>query len=207
MFCWHTCPYTHACRAQGGQKKVANLLGQEWAALWVLGIEPRSSRRAASALNHWAISPAFCLSWLIALSASNILFFLSLLLYHHYYHYHTVGCWRFLSSSPSWSWTCDFPASAFLVLGLQACTTVPDFPHILHHSKYLPTLPPVALLGIPFSCSCVEPLLPESHLLFSWLTSFLLRNISSTNFLRKTVWELDFLRPVWLMPSALTFFM
>ena len=31
---------------------------QVWAAIWVLGLEPGSSGRAASALNHWAISPA-----------------------------------------------------------------------------------------------------------------------------------------------------
>jgi hypothetical protein len=31
---------------------------QLWAALWVLGMEPRSSWRAVSALSHWAISPA-----------------------------------------------------------------------------------------------------------------------------------------------------
>ena len=29
-----------------------------WAAVWMLGIEPRSSGRSASALNYWAISPA-----------------------------------------------------------------------------------------------------------------------------------------------------
>ena len=29
-----------------------------WTAVWVLGIEPRSSGRAVSALNCWAISPA-----------------------------------------------------------------------------------------------------------------------------------------------------
>lgn len=29
-----------------------------WAAMWVLGIEPRSTGRAASALKHWATSPA-----------------------------------------------------------------------------------------------------------------------------------------------------
>jgi len=29
-----------------------------WAAMWLLGIELRTSGRAASALNHWAISPA-----------------------------------------------------------------------------------------------------------------------------------------------------
>ena len=46
---------------------------QLWAAMWVLGIEPRSSGRTASALNHWADSPALvsfwnrvscCLQWL-----------------------------------------------------------------------------------------------------------------------------------------------
>lgn len=31
---------------------------QMWAAMWVLGIEPRSSEGAANALNHWDISPA-----------------------------------------------------------------------------------------------------------------------------------------------------
>ena len=31
---------------------------QFWAASWVLGVEPRSSRIAATTLNHWAISPA-----------------------------------------------------------------------------------------------------------------------------------------------------
>ena len=30
---------------------------QLWAAMWLLEIEPGSSRRVASALNHWAISP------------------------------------------------------------------------------------------------------------------------------------------------------
>ena len=30
---------------------------QLWAAMWVLGMEPGPSGRAASALNHWAISP------------------------------------------------------------------------------------------------------------------------------------------------------
>ena len=29
-----------------------------WATLWLLGIELRTFRRAASALNHWAISSA-----------------------------------------------------------------------------------------------------------------------------------------------------
>ena len=31
---------------------------QLWAAMWMLRVEPRSSGRAATALNHWAISPA-----------------------------------------------------------------------------------------------------------------------------------------------------
>ena len=31
---------------------------QFWAAIWLLGIEPRFSGRGVSALNHWCISPA-----------------------------------------------------------------------------------------------------------------------------------------------------
>ena len=36
-----------------------------WAAMWSLGIEPRTSGRVVSALNCWANSPALlCLSWM-----------------------------------------------------------------------------------------------------------------------------------------------
>ena len=46
--------------AGGGQKKVSGPLSYRglWATMWMLGIKPRASARAASALNCWAISPA-----------------------------------------------------------------------------------------------------------------------------------------------------
>ena len=43
---------------RGCQKRRSWSYRQFWAAMWVLGIELRSSGRAASALNCWAISPA-----------------------------------------------------------------------------------------------------------------------------------------------------
>lgn len=53
--------------AQGGQKKPSDPWNQShrwwWAALWVLGYQPASSRRAVSVLQHWHISPgASCCS-------------------------------------------------------------------------------------------------------------------------------------------------
>jgi hypothetical protein len=37
-----------------------------WAAMWVLGIKPRTSARVACVLNHWAFSPAlFLWNWCI----------------------------------------------------------------------------------------------------------------------------------------------
>ena len=54
-FCLHVC-------ARGVQKRELGLLERELQAvvncLWVLGIEPWSSGRATSALNHGVISPA-----------------------------------------------------------------------------------------------------------------------------------------------------
>jgi len=38
-----------------------------WATMWLLGIELRTSGRAVSALNHWAISPAFWKLLILAL--------------------------------------------------------------------------------------------------------------------------------------------
>jgi hypothetical protein len=40
----------HACSAHRGQEKASDTL-EQWTVMWVLGIEPRSSARAASALN------------------------------------------------------------------------------------------------------------------------------------------------------------
>lgn len=62
---------------------------QFWAAIWVMGIEPGSSGRAASALNHWATSQPH-------LPFSRVSFY-----------------------SPSYHWTCSNPASASQVTGLQ----------------------------------------------------------------------------------------
>jgi hypothetical protein len=51
-------PCAHS--AWGGQQRMSSSLESEWQKLlttvWVLGIEPRSSARAAGALNRWAIS-------------------------------------------------------------------------------------------------------------------------------------------------------
>jgi len=41
-----------------------------WATMWLLGFECRTSGRAVSAPNHWAISPALDLSFLRAIIAS-----------------------------------------------------------------------------------------------------------------------------------------
>lgn len=51
----------HACRIQGDKKKESDLLALKLslpAVLWILGIEPESSGRAASALNHGAMFPS-----------------------------------------------------------------------------------------------------------------------------------------------------
>ena len=75
---------------------------QLWAVMWMLGIEPRSFRRAVSALNLWAISPVptshslplrvlFCLSFFE--SSHNLLY---------YAYFPTLICYSlfYLSLSP-----------------------------------------------------------------------------------------------------------
>ena len=56
--------YTHAWNAQTLEEGCLAFLNwhyrQLWATLWVLGIEPESPGRTASALNHCTISPAPC---------------------------------------------------------------------------------------------------------------------------------------------------
>lgn len=49
--CCHCFVCIHVCMRVSGP-------GQLWAVMWVLGTEPQFSRKAASALNHWTISPA-----------------------------------------------------------------------------------------------------------------------------------------------------
>lgn len=61
VFCLFVlCTMYTATGTQGGQKRVLGYLGHRrlWATMWVLGTEPVSCPRAASALNHWGISPA-----------------------------------------------------------------------------------------------------------------------------------------------------
>lgn len=48
----------HVCLCEGVGASGTRVTDSLCAAKWVLGIEPRSSGRAASTLNHWAISPA-----------------------------------------------------------------------------------------------------------------------------------------------------
>ena len=64
---------------------------QLWAATWVLGIEPRSFGRAATALNCWAVSPApgFCF---LNCSLSLVIQFLSLGLWLPH---DLIYCWDF----------------------------------------------------------------------------------------------------------------
>ena len=58
-----TCVY-YLQRPEGCQNTL-NLELQLWATVWVLGIEPGVSTRAASALNCWATSPVFNLLILV----------------------------------------------------------------------------------------------------------------------------------------------
>lgn len=58
VFCLHACLCDSARSLQSWNYRWL------WAAMWVLGFEPRCSERAAGVLNHWAISPScFSLSF------------------------------------------------------------------------------------------------------------------------------------------------
>lgn len=47
----HICAWEESLRSDGTVLKL-------WATMWVAGLEPRSSKGAASAVNGWAVSPA-----------------------------------------------------------------------------------------------------------------------------------------------------
>ena len=77
---------------------------QLWAFLWVLGIEPRSSGRTASVLNHWSISPVPTASfslWVLFVFARC--------------HYIALAGLKLR----------DLPASASWVLALKVCAITP----------------------------------------------------------------------------------
>jgi hypothetical protein len=58
FFFMHWC-YLPACMSVWGCQVPCNWSERQlWATMWVLGIEPWSSRRAVSTLNQWTISPA-----------------------------------------------------------------------------------------------------------------------------------------------------
>lgn len=76
LFLWAQCfafmhicvPYV--CSVHPGQKRVSDPWVWShrwfWTTLWALGIEPESSRKAASALSSWAISPAPAVNFLVS---------------------------------------------------------------------------------------------------------------------------------------------
>ena len=61
---FYVCEYT-VCSLQKNQKRESHPITDGpcyrwlWATIWLLGIEHRTSGRAVTALNHWAISPAW----------------------------------------------------------------------------------------------------------------------------------------------------
>jgi hypothetical protein len=63
VFCLHICMHTVCVclvlteARQGYQISCNWSYRQVWAAMWLLGIEPKSSRKAGSALNIWDLSP------------------------------------------------------------------------------------------------------------------------------------------------------
>lgn len=57
--CVFACAHACVCSQRGLCSSVTKL-GQLWATVWVLGTEPRSTTRAASAANHWTVSSASC---------------------------------------------------------------------------------------------------------------------------------------------------
>jgi hypothetical protein len=59
----------------------------QWATMWLLGIELRTSGRAAGALNHWAISPA-----------------------PEWYYFYKIEPWRFLFKIPRDTWVSQLPS-------------------------------------------------------------------------------------------------
>jgi hypothetical protein len=61
IYLFISCMWVHCCYLQTHQKRALDPHYRWlWATMWLLGIELRTSGRAVSVLNHWAISPAHC---------------------------------------------------------------------------------------------------------------------------------------------------
>jgi hypothetical protein len=141
------------------------------ATMWLPGIELRTSGRAVSALNHWAISPALIF---------DVLKHFSLKLHHYFYLKWTYGRWHCSEKrSPLTSWyrksggwgegTRD--QYNRLQRHIPSVLCPPTKPQFLTFPPFLTTGPPLGT-----SCSISEPRQPRfvfglysKHLLNSFL--------------------------------------
>jgi hypothetical protein len=98
-----------------------------WATMRLLGIELMTFRRAASALNRGAISPA---------PGSSLLLFFVCLFFRHRVSLYSPGCPGTHSVDQAGLELRNLPASASQVLGLKACTIMPGYYEYLLHSMY-----------------------------------------------------------------------
>lgn len=118
-----------ACR---GQKSVKSF-GTVGTVLWVLGIEPGSSRWATSTLDCWVISPWVCLYffvlWLAMVGISFcVSLFLLLLFWNQIILYCSDWSGSYYVAHPGWSWTCGSPTlNLILSVGVRDLHYIPDF--------------------------------------------------------------------------------
>jgi hypothetical protein len=112
--------WVHCSCLQTHQKRASDLITDGWwATMWLLGIELRTSGRAVGVLNHWAISPAWDLVFLLTSYKPKLGRFWAIL---------TFQCCPFPSMCPftfnPWlalacSGPCDLTVTPYLFLALS----------------------------------------------------------------------------------------